>query len=245
MTRNELIKYIEDELSLACALSINLPPKNINRVIDQSLRWFYENYQYAVEETFYIIPQYIFQTPEFRKHRAFYLCKDVVSVYNVTESGSSGFGGFGNVDKDFNGNKLIASEVYLSPMTGEGLVYYTAYAAFADLAQAFTLKTYAYDFNKNTKKVYIKGRDPHTNVGIQAYIKIPENNLFDDDLFISYVTAQCKIQLSRMLGFFQYNLIGGVQINFGDLKSEGEEEVTRVREFIDSSSPPDWIMVMH
>lgn len=245
MTRLELIKYVEEELSLACALTINLPAKNINRIIDQSKKWFYENYQYSVESKFYILPQPIFTVPEFRANRSIYFGECVVSVVDVREQGGIGFSLGGNIDRDFNGNKLIASEVYLAPMGGDGLVFQTAYQAFADLAKAFTIQTIAYDFNKNTRKLTFKGRDPRTSVMVSTYNKIDEQYLFDDNLFIDYVTAQSKIQLSRMLGFFQYNLPGGITINYDMLKSEGTDLLTEIKETIDSQNPPDWFITWH
>lgn len=241
MTRLELIKYVEEELSLSCALSINLPAKNINRIIEQSLKWFYEKYEDAVENSFYIIPAQVFSTPEFRKHRSIIFPNCTVSVHDFRESGSGSFNISGTMDKDFSGNKLIASEMSMGSM-GDGLVYFTAFRAFADLAQAYTLKTVAYEFNQNTKKLTVLGRDPRTNLIALTYDKIPEDKLFDDVNFIDYVVAQSKIQLSRLLGTFQYNLPGGISINFSDIRSEGQEDLERIRQEISDSQTPDWFL---
>ncbi len=84
-----------------------------------------------------------------------------------------------------------------------------------------------------------------SNVLIKGYQKIEENFLFDDYYFIEYVLAESKKQLGRMLGQFQYNLPGGVTINFDMLRSEGDERLKEVKQEIKDNTQPDFFLTFH
>lgn len=243
MTRSEFVLQIKDEIRGTCALPYSIPDKEINRIIDQAKKWFYRNYKEAVESHYYVVPKEEFEKAEFKKDRSVQMPDCVVSVYEVKEI--SGGGRLFTVDADFSDNRLIAAELYLSPFQSDDLVMRTAQYAYWDLAQAFFLELIAYDFNRNTKKLKIKGRNPKKNVFIQTYVEIPEEDLFEDWFFIRYCTATTKVALGRILGFFEYQLPGGVTINSGDIKSEGQEELEEIKTTIDEENSPDWFYIWH
>jgi hypothetical protein len=164
-------------------------------------------------------------------------------VYEVREV--TGAGMLGTVDRDFADNKLIASEIYLAPFTGDGLVYRIAQYQFFDLTKAFFMDLIRYDFNRRTKKLKITGRNPTRDVFIQTYVGIPEDKLFDDYYFIRMITAKSKLSMARQMSFFEFNLMGGIRINVADLRSEAEAEIERVRQEIDDQNSPDYFMVWH
>ena len=91
----------------------------------------------------------------------------------------------------------------------------------------------------------ILGRDPKKNVYVQAYVEIPEETLFEDWFFIRYVTAAAKVALGRILGFFSYNLPGGISVNSDSIKQEGEDELEKIKEQIDEENAPDWFFIWH
>lgn len=243
MTRAEFIMQVKDELRGSCALPYSVPDNEINRIINQAKKWFYRNYKEAVESQHYVITKEQFETPEFKKTRTIILPSCVVSVYEVKEI--SGGGRLMSVDADFSDNRLIAAELYLSPFQSDDLVMRTAQYAYWDLAQAFFLDRISYDHNANTHKLKILGRDPKKNVYVQAYVEIPEETLFEDWFFIRYVTAAAKVALGRILGFFSYNLPGGISVNSDSIKQEGEDELEKIKEQIDEENAPDWFFVFH
>ncbi len=243
MTRGEFLLEIKDEIRGTCALPYSIPDKEINRIIDQAKKYFYRNYREAVESQYYVVPKDEFKKKEFKKDRSILLPDCVVSVYEVKEI--SGGGRLFTLDPDFSDNRLIAAELYLSPFQSDDLVMRTAQYAYWDLAQAFFLTLIAYDFNRNTHKLKIKGRDPKKNVFIQTYVEIPEEDLFEDWFFIRYCTATVKVALGRILGFFEYQLPGGISINSSDIKSEGQEELDKLLQQIDDENSPDWFFMFH
>ena len=156
-----------------------------------------------------------------------------------------GGGRLGSVDADFSDNRLIASELFLSPFQSDDLVLRTAQYSYWDLTQAFILERIGYDYNRNTHRLKIVGRDPKKNVFIQTYAKIEENKLYDDWFFQRYVIAQAKISLGRILGTFKFNLPGGIEVDASGIKDEGNEELKEVKQRIDDENSSDWFFLFH
>ncbi len=243
MTKAELVETVQRELDASFALPSQLQPTEIERLIDQTSVWFYENYREAVETQYYIMSSAEFRRPEFKATRTVTMPECVVSVFEVKEI--TGAGLIGTVDRDFADNKLIASEIYLSPFTGDGLVFRTAQYQFFDLTRAFFLEWIRYDFNRRTRKVKILGREPRLDVFFNTYVKIPEDKLYEDYYFFRYVTAKSKISLGRMLSFFDYNLMGGIKVNASDIKAEGEAEVEKIEQEIKDQDTADYFNIWY
>ncbi len=61
-----------------------------------------------------------------------------------------------------------------------------------------------------------------------------------DEIFYRYVVARCKMQLSRILGTFDFTLPGNVKINYDLVRSEGQDELTKIEEEIKSEEGMDF-----
>ena len=260
MTEEELIQEITDALNFSCSLPYSLNVEEIKRIIKRAKAWFHDNYQYAVEDRVFVIANQIFQHQEFRRTRQLKLPDSIVSVYDVREVG--GYGISGNPDRDFSDSKLLGSELLLSPFVGDNLVYRTVMYSYFDLAKAYLLNSFAFKFNKNSKKLTILGRDPGrsgkngtqqgqlaqgfgvggTDVSVRCFVALNDDDLFDDELFVRYCIAKCKIALANMLSVFTYNLPGGVQINASDIRTTGEAELQEVMDMINGENTPSYFL---
>jgi hypothetical protein len=243
MTESTFIQEVQNELSGSGSLPIVLEEKEIKRIILQSSRWFFENYSAAVEPQHYVIEKKDFNNPQFKKTRTLLLPECIVSVYNVKEI--NGVGRLGNIDRDFAEDRLIASEIFLSSFHGDDLVMRTAQYQYFDLAKAFFLEQIAYDYNRNTHKLRILGRDPKFDVYIEGYSKIAIDKLYDDYYFLRFIVGKAKISLANILGMYPFPLPGNVQVNFADLKSDGQTEVEWVLQKIDEENVADWFFMYH
>jgi hypothetical protein len=243
MTESTFIQEVQNELSGSGSLPIVLEEKEIKRIILQSSRWFFENYSAAAEPQHYVIEKKDFNNPQFKKTRTLLLPECIVSVYNVKEI--NGVGRLGNIDRDFAEDRLIASEIFLSSFHGDDLVMRTAQYQYFDLAKAFFLEQIAYNYNRNTHKLRILGRDPKFDVYIEGYSKIAIDKLYDDYYFLRFIIGKSKISLANILGMYPFPLPGNVQVNFADLKSDGQTEVEWVLQKIDEENVADWFFMYH
>lgn len=243
MTRDELIELMNNEITASGALPYSIPAREAERIVDQALNWFYINYGPAVETQYYVIQRQWFSDPEFKKTRSILLPDCVVSVWECREI--SGGGRLGTIDRDFSDNRLLAAEIYLAPFASDDLVLRTAQYSYWDLTKAFILERVRYDYNANTHRLKILGRDPRKNLFINTYVKIEESKLYDDWFFQRYVIAQGKVSLGRILGMFQFNLPGGIAIDGSKMSDEGKEEIEQIKTKIDEENSPDWFYIFH
>lgn len=79
-------------------------------------------------------------------------------------------------------------------------------------------------------------------MGIRVGNAIPLESLYEDELFMRYCFAMAKIQLGRTLQVFNYNLPGGITINFDAIKQDGQNELDKILEQVKGESSPDWFI---
>ncbi len=235
-----MIQEIQNEIQLSCALPYALPEAEVKRIINRAKEWFWVNYQWAVEEKLMAIPKEVFDHDSFRSTRLIQLPDCIVAVYEFKEV--SGVGLIGQPERDFSDSKLLGAEIFLSPFQGDNLVYRTAMYSYFDLAKAYLLETIAYKYNRNTKRLSVLGRNPFRDTFIRVATKIPDETLFDDEIFVRYCLAQAKINLGRILQLFNYNLPGGIQVNFDTTKQDGIAEMEAIKAQIDGENTADWFI---
>jgi hypothetical protein len=243
MTQADLITDIQNELTFAKALPYALPEQEIIRIITIAERYFYDNWRHAVEPRYLLLPKDVFSNALFKKDRTIRLPDCVQFVHQVREA--KGGSMFGTMDQDFADNKFIGSEIFLTPFIGESIMYRTVLFSFLDLTKAFTIDTLAYDYNKNTKKLAILGRTPVAPAVLQVMKKIESEELYEDELFQRYVRAKAKIRLGDLLTSFDFNLPGGVKVNYTTLVTKADAELASVMEMMKGENSADWMFFAH
>jgi tRNA isopentenyl-2-thiomethyl-A-37 hydroxylase MiaE len=163
-------------------------------------------------------------------------------VYEVKEPKGNSM--FGTIDRDFAENKMVGSEIFLTPFIGESLVYRTVLFSFLDLTKSFIIDTVAYDYNRNTKCVNITGRTPRKMV-MQVARKIEPEYLYEDEVFQRYCRAKAKVRLGELLTSFDFNLPGGIRPNYNTFVTKADAEFAAVLEMMKGENTPDWIYLSH
>ena len=111
-----------------------------------------------------------------------------------------------------------------------------------DLSSHIINHTISYNYNRSSSKLFIGGETPNRDCVAQAYIKLPFEYLMKDEVFYRYVVAKCKVQLSRILGTFAFNLPGGITINYDLIRTEGQDEITKIEEEIKADEGMDFFL---
>lgn len=221
MTRAELIQNTQEYMSSSHGVTVEINPREIDNRINDAKRWFRINYENAVEQRYYVIPNSIFHDESFKEKRDIKMPRCVVSIAECKEVRAGLQYGFN--DRDFSINKLFAADIFMGNFASDDLVTRTAYMNYYDLARAFLKQNIRYSYNYNTNNLTILGGDARTDIFVRAYVEIPEESLFEDDYFIRWLRGECLLSFGRMTTMFQNNLAGGVTMGTEYLKSEGKE----------------------
>jgi hypothetical protein len=239
MSEQELIEDIKNEITFSGALPYSIPDKEIKRIIENDSRFFYDNWRHAVEPRYLLLPTDVFKNEKFKLHRTIQLPDCVQFVTELKEAKGASI--FATIDRDFSEQKFIGSEVYLTPFMGESIMYRTIIFSFLDLTRGLILDTIAYDYNRNTNSLGIVGRTPKVNAVAKILKKIDRDKLFEDELFQRYVRAHSKVRLAHMLQTFNYQLPGGVSINYQNMVTTAEKEMQEVKDMMKGENTTDWM----
>lgn len=239
MTRQEFIQYVSGEITASCSIPFDLPTAEIERITDLESKWMYREYRDAVQVAYYVLDKSYYATQEWRSTRTFQMPECVMAIRYIYEM-TSGQRTFGIHDPDLSFDRLMAADLYLTPLSSDQITYRTIQWSFWDLAKQFNLRDIQHGFNINTRRLIIIGRDPVESLWVTTLNQIPIEDLYEDPVFIKWVIARSKIQLARIIGTFNYTLIGGVQINYSDIRAEGQEELKELKEKIQSDQQADW-----
>ncbi len=237
-----LIKEVKQELTVACQLPINIPTKEITRIIKYAKQWFWKHYETAVEEKYFVILDEMWSRPEYKETRSVKLPENIFSVHGLYELGKENFGnnGWNSMDKDFSLDKFIYGNMYQPGLQSESLMYYVVNESFYDLSRRILVNKISYDFNRLTHNLRFMGDQPKRHVVLRIYQYIDDCSLFSDEIFYRYVVAQCKVQISRVLGTFNFELPGSITLNYDLIRDEGKEEIESIREQLKSEEGTDW-----
>jgi len=244
MTKNELITQISTALTASCALPYSPPPAELERIVDLEMRWLYREYRTLLQDKIYLINKKYYQTPEWKANRSFQMPECVAGLKKVVEN-TQGQRVFGINDPDLNFDRLMASDLYLTPLSSDQITYRTIQWSFWDLARAFNLRDINHSFNLNTKRLVITGRTPVESLMVLAMIKIPDEDAYEDPIVLKWMIAQGKRSLARILGAFNYQLLGNITINYQMYKEEGDTELQELKDYIKASDVPDWFMMLN
>ncbi len=238
-TIEELVDIVQNELTMYCSLPRTLPDNSIRQIVEtRALKWFYRNYQYAVQKMYFYIDKEAFHTEEFTKYNYVNVPCEIQSVIYLYEMRSSSLFQLGINTPNLSVNLGVTNQPYLSSYVttiGELGVYKTALDSMSDMLNALNKYTLKYHYNQLNNRLHILTAVKY-DVIMEAYADILPQHLFKDDLFIKYVVGHSKILLGNLIGRYDFTLQGAIKINSADLVAQGKEEVKEVEEEIKGMS---------
>jgi hypothetical protein len=241
MTKDELIEFVTGDITVSGSLNVNVKSEEIGRIIDAEKKFWWKNSRDAVELKFTVIKPAAFRTEEFKKSRTIQLPECVYGIDDLREI-KDGSRLFGISDPDLNLNRVMLSDLFLSPFMGDAITSRTISYSWYDLTRSFTLYDIQFDFNWNTHRLKIIGHNPVSPVLIRAYVAIDEADLYEDYYFQRWVIAKCKTQLHRILKTFETTTVGNISITtmYGD---QGKEEIEDIKKWLNDQEQPDYFVM--
>lgn len=235
-----MLNDMRRELTFAKALPFSLPDEELRYILTIASRFFYDNWKYAVQDSYIMLPLDLFKSEQFRKHRKIIMpeCVQFVTGLKEIKNGSI----FGSIDADFSDNKYIGSEIFLTPFMGESIVYRTAVFSFLDLTKNLVLDTISYDYNKNSHELFVKGHDPRMPVVCMAKKKLDIEHLYNDELFQRYARAKAKMRLADMLQTFDFQMPGNIKLNVQAITTSANKEMDDIIKQISSETLPNFML---
>ena len=241
MTKEELIQLISDDLTASGQIKINLNTDEISRIIDVEKEMMHRDWRDAVELKYAVMNPQVFHTPEFKASRTIQLPDCVYGIDEFREI-KDGSRLFGINDPDLRLERVMGSDLWLSPFSSNVITSRTISYSWFDLARSFTLTDIQFRFNINTHRINVIGHDPIAPVLIRAYVAIDDADLYEDYYAQRWFIAKCKCQMHRILKTFEYNTIGGVSITsmYGE---QGQAEIDSIKEYMKGQDQPDWFLM--
>lgn len=261
---NEFLTELSDDISGACMIPIQLPPREIINIIKRAKKWFYKKYEYSLKENYYHIPKSVFDTQYFKDNRTLTLPNAkidligdgsggsgrVYAVYGLYDLASGFTGSGGGMDIRFQGGSDFSMEKMLFRGMSEGsgaaeqaeeLQYYVLNASLADMSRQILNNPISYNYSQLTGDLKIMGDTPKGDVILEVYETISDCALYQDEIFFRYVSAKIKQSLGAKLGIFKFAMPGNVEFDYGAIKDMGDEELEKIEEEIKGDEGVDWM----
>jgi hypothetical protein len=246
-TIEEFIDFVQNEITVGCALPKNLPDSEIRRIVEtKAMPYFYRRYQFAVQKLYFLIKKDAFFTEEFTNYRYVNVPCEIQSVTYLYEVRNASLFQLGINTPNLSVNLGVTNQPYLSSYVttiGDLGVYKTILDSMSDMLNQLNKYTLRYHFNQLQHRLHILTDVKH-DVVMEAYANILPEYLFKDDLFIKYVTGLAKIQYGNLTGRYDFTLPGNVKINSADITSQGKEEVKEVEEEIKGQSDSSFFFMV-
>ena len=246
-TIEEFIDFVQNEITVGCALPKNLPDSEIRRIVEtKAMPYFYRRYQFAVQKLYFLIKKDAFFTEEFTNYRYVNVPCEIQSVTYLYEVRNASLFQLGINTPNLSVNLGVTNQPYLSSYVttiGDLGVYKTILDSMSDMLNQLNKYTLRYHFNQLQHRLHILTDVKH-DVVMEAYANILPEYLFKDDLFIKYVTGLAKIQYGNLTGRYDFTLPGNIKINSADITSQGKEEVKEVEEEIKGQSDSSFFFMV-
>lgn len=243
----EFIDFVQQDVTVGCTLPKTLPDTEIRRFVEtRALPYFYQNYQYAVSKMYYFVDKHAFLTEEFTKYKHITLPCEIQSVTYIYEVRGESLLQLGINTPNLSVNMGVTNQPYLSSYVttiGDLGVYKTLIDSLSDMLNQLNKYTIKHHFNYLSHRLNILTAVKYDLI-LEAYVNIPNENLFTDPYFMKYVTAWAKIQQGNLLGRYDFQLPGGIKYNSTDLISQGKEEMKEVEEEIKAQSNSSWFIMV-
>lgn len=243
----EVLDFIQQEITIGCALPKTLPDTEIRRFIEtRAVKWFYQNYQYAVSKVYYFVSKEAFTTEEYTKYRHITLPCEIQSISWIFEVRGEALLQLGINVPNLSVNLGVTNQPYLSSYVttiGELGIYKTLIDSLADMMNQLNKYTLKFHYNQMMNRLNILTNVQYDLI-VEAYANVPPENLYADQYFLKYVTAWAKMQTGMLLGRYDFTLPGSVKFNSAELVQNGKEEMKEVEEEIKNMSQSSFFIMV-
>jgi hypothetical protein len=236
-SKEQFYEDLETAITFACQLPFTVPTEMTDLVVKYGKQYFYRHMDDAIQNAYIFAPYESWAcTDSFKIDRSVILPPCVYSVQRVAKTNASKNTAVPNY-ADFSLEKFMGMGGGFGStedqMASDSVLAYTVYASGIDQFQHIFNYPISYEYNRNTRRLFLKGDLKNKpDFVLDVDLAIPDEGLFEDELFFRYCLAWTKMNLGNILGSFQMTLPGGAEINSDRYYDQGEREMEQIKEEI-------------
>lgn len=244
------IQRVQNEVTQSCALPMALPVDRIPEFIIQAAQWFWMNDDMAVEERMYII-----RNEDIQRQNVFNKTIDlpqqilaVTGVHKVNNALKYGVAG------DFSLDRMMMSSYSMfggAGTIGGGSGSGPGGFSLADMTMAMyevdTFNQYlntpvTFNYNRFSHKLVLLGNISYSDIVLECFKRCRIVDLYNNYYFFRYVVCLAKRALSQIYGMMEFNLPGGIIINYSMLSDQADSELDEIKEFVEKNHACDYFL---
>ena len=243
----QFIQRIIQDITQSCALPLPLPASAIPPLIWQAASYFWENYDFAVEQRYYCI-----KNSDFCKcglNNTITLPQRIISVFGVyktTNSFNYGVMGDFSLERMILNNSALASGAggSLSDVFGSG----TGYNLTDVMGALYEVQTYkamfdsplTFSFNPYSHKLAILGALNYSDLILECFLRCKIQDLYQLYYFFRYCVCLGMRGLATIIGSYDFKMPGNVAINYQRFHDMAVEEMDKIDEWIRTQHAADY-----
>ncbi|BBI90394.1 neck protein [Tenacibaculum phage PTm1] len=255
----DFLNIINDNVTSSNSLPFDVPIDQVLRITIRSLKWFWYWYEDATQESTLYIPFTEIQEKQ-KVSKAgnvdLLLPEGIEGVFDVKPVGGSNFtsiakslrypllnalrntyaSSYGGANGGMSGFRSQYGQGSFSTVDSTLQMY--------ELSQYKTMsqRGYRFSFNKNSRILRLMTGSIGGGIVCQAFERLEPQLMYGDQLFEDYVTAKVEEALGKIVSTFNFELPGGVTINYDEIKSNGKERAEKIEEDIKNSNNTDLML---
>ena len=247
----QFITRVQQEVTQSCALPFALPAERIPEYILQAAQYFWQNCDFSVEERHYYI-----KNSDICKcntlNKIVQLPPQILGVHGVYRVNSGlKYGAMG----DFSIERMMLSSYSMfggAGTVGSGMsMQGTGYNLSDVIVSMYEVDTFnqafqaplTYNYNQFSNKLVLLGDLGYSDLLLATMQRCKIQDLYNNYYFFRYVVCLCKRALSTIYGMFEFNLPGGISINYSTLSDQADSEIDKIDEWIQNNRACDYFFM--
>lgn len=233
LSTEEFVDMIRQNVTMNCKLPYTLDNANIERVIEyDALPYFYREYKYATQRTYYYLDLQSFWKNNSNGIKFLTLPKEIQAVRWIYMVNYNDMRNLGYMMPNNSVSLGMTSTPYVAAINvSEYAESIAVMQSLQDAISTFSKNTIKFAFDPNSKRFEVQ-TGLHTNLVLEVYAGIPQENLYTDPYFIKYVTGICMLDYATHLSFTDMSLVGNSKVSTDRIYDRGDKLVIEAKEYI-------------
>ena len=229
------------------ALPFDLPAKEVFRLINKGLKFFWEWYDQGVEERTLFLPySEIVNSKGNNLNRQVLMPNGIEAIFGWKAVECSG--SYGNNISQYINYALLKNLNTGAAWSNQDFSARGAYkgdvtsivnivAGLYEIEQYRSLftKGITASYNKHSQIFSIRS-EIHSGLALDCLVRVRPEHLYTYQLFEDYIVALVERQLHKIIGMFDFKYPGGVQPDFNKISDDGKDAAEKIEEFLKESN---------